>query len=164
MKLNNQAPPQARFIFLPQNEGARSICIIIVGVLLLLHSDRGVLNTTSAACWIHSSTIFTTQTLRIQQTAHLRMATWSRSAMSNFSHKKPEVFIVWSFSATHFSSVALRVRFFSGEPSVDDDLDDDDLVLTCPDIATAQYKFYLYTSQFCPLTVWLPDVIASTAM
>ena len=71
---------------------------------------------------------------------------------------------MWSFSATHFSSVALRVRFFSGEPSVDDDLDDDDLVLTCPDIATAQYKFYLYTSQFCPLTVWLPDVIASTAM
>ena len=77
--------------------------------------------------------------LNWEQMAHLRMATWLRLAMLNFSHKKLEVFNVWSFSATHFSAITLHVRFLAGGPSVDDDLDDDNLVLTCPDIATTQY-------------------------
>ena len=58
MKLNNQASPQARF-FCPKMKELAAF------VVLLLHSDRGVLNTESTACWICSSIIFTLWNLRI---------------------------------------------------------------------------------------------------
>ena len=160
-KIINQPPPQARFFSCPIPKE------LVAFVLLLLHSDRGVLNSELAARWIRSSTHMYNFALWII-CIHIHVH-YCRVEVPSRRHAPSTCSLIVDVHTLVVPSMkAGRKLHIEASFSLNwEQMAHLKVATWSPDIQCSYHSiliFFLYTSQVCSsvIIVWLPDVIVST--